>query len=81
MSSANLIITRFENYYWLDPNIYKHHHGNNSLLHKIHNGNIRYRKLSNIRRTKSQNLDVYRLGLQLSLRNILKPSVEWRMKM
>ena len=41
-----------------------------------------YRKLYNIRRTKSQNLNVSRLGLQLSLRNILKPSVtlrrEWR---
>ena len=36
-----------------------------------------YRKISNIRRTKSQNLNVSYLGLQLSLRNtcILKPSV------
>ena len=35
-----------------------------------------YRKISNIRRrTKSQNLNVSRLGLQLSLHNILKPSV------
>ena len=40
-----------------------------------------YRKLSNIRRSKSQNLNVSRLGLQLSLRNILKPNVKWRMKM
>ena len=34
-----------------------------------------YRKFSNIRRTKSQDLNVSRLGLQLSLRNMLKPSV------
>ena len=40
-----------------------------------------YRKVSNIRRTKYQNSNVSRLGLQLSLRNILKPSVKWRMKM
>ena len=35
-----------------------------------------YCKISNIRSTKSQNLNVSRLGLQLSLRSILKPSVE-----
>ena len=40
-----------------------------------------YRKVSNIMRTKYQNLNVSRLGLQLSLRNILKTSVKWRMKM
>ena len=40
-----------------------------------------YRKISNISRTKSQNSNVSRLGLQLSLRNILKPCVKWRMKM
>ena len=40
-----------------------------------------YCKISNIRRTKSQNLNVSRLSLQLSLRNILKLSVKWRMKM
>ena len=38
-------------------------------------------KFSNIRRTKFQNLNVSRLGLQLSLRNILKPNFKWRMKM
>ena len=41
----------------------------------------RYRKISNIRRTKALNLNASRLGLQLSLRNILKSSVGWRMKM
>ena len=40
-----------------------------------------YRQVSNIRRTESQNLNVSRLGLQLSLRNILKPGVKPRMKM
>ena len=39
-----------------------------------------YRKVSNIRRAKSQNLSVSHLGLQLSLSNRLKPvfSGEWR---
>ena len=40
-----------------------------------------YCQVSNIRRTESQNLNVSRLGLQLSLCNILKPSVKWRVKM
>ena len=35
--------------------------------------NRSYRKISNIRRTNSQNLNVSRLGLQLSSHNILKP--------
>ena len=42
---------------------------------------LTYRKISIISRTKSQNLNVSRLGLQLSLHNILKPSVKWRMEM
>ena len=45
------------------------------------NQNQVYRKISNIKRTKSQNLSVSRLGLQLSSHNILKPRVQWRMKM
>ena len=40
-----------------------------------------YRNISNIRGTKSQNLNVSRLGLQLFLCNIFKPKVKWRMKM
>ena len=40
-----------------------------------------YHKISNIRHTKSWNLNISRLGLQWSLCNILKPSVKWRMKM
>ena len=39
-----------------------------------------YRKISDIRCTKSLNLNVSHLGLQLSLRNILKPSVGWRLE-
>ena len=41
---------------------------------------VRVCKISNIRRTKFQNVNVSRLGLQLSLRNILKSCAEWRMK-
>ena len=39
-----------------------------------------YRQVSNIRHTKSQNLNVSCLVLQLSLRNLLKPGVKSRMK-
>ena len=42
---------------------------------------VEYREISNIRRTKCQNLNGSHLGLQLSLHNISKPSVKWRMKM
>ena len=40
-----------------------------------------YRQTSNIRHTKSLNLNVSRLVLQLSLPNPLKPHVKLRMKM
>ena len=40
-----------------------------------------YRKVSNIRHTKSQNLNASRLILELSLPNPLKPGVKLRMKM
>ena len=40
-----------------------------------------YRKISNIRRTKSPNLHVSRLVLQLPLSNAMKPGVKSRMKM
>ena len=40
------------------------------------NGTISYRKVSNIRRTKFQNLNDSRLVLQLSVPNSLKPSVK-----
>ena len=40
-----------------------------------------YRKTSSISRTKSQNLNVSNLVVQLSLLNPLKPGVKSRMKM
>ena len=40
-----------------------------------------YRKVSNIRRTQNQNLNNYRLSMQLPLPNPLKPGVKSRMKM
>ena len=40
-----------------------------------------YRKISNIRRTKSQNLNVSGLVVQLSSPNPMKPGVQSRMKM
>ena len=43
--------------------------------------NSNYRQFSNIRRTQSQNIAVYRLVLLLSLPNPLKPGVKLRMKM
>ena len=42
---------------------------------------VKYRPLSNISRTQSQNINVSRLVLQLSLPNPLKPGVKLRMKM
>ena len=47
----------------------------------IHFPSIIYRKISNIRPAKSQNLNVSGHSLQLSLPNIVKPSVRWRIKM
>ena len=41
----------------------------------------KYRKISNTRRTKSQNINDSRLVLQLSLPNPFKPGVKSRMKM
>ena len=41
----------------------------------------KYHQISNISGTKSQNLNVCRLVLQLSLHNLLKPGVKSRMKM
>ena len=43
--------------------------------------NIDYRQISNVRRTKSQNSNVARLILQLSLHNLFKPGVQSEMKM
>ena len=40
-----------------------------------------YRKISNIRRTKSPNLNASLLAVQLSLPNPIKPGVKSRMKM
>ena len=40
-----------------------------------------YRKISNTRRTQSQNINVSRLVLQLSLPNPLKPGVKLKMEM
>ena len=42
---------------------------------------ISYRQISNIRRTKSQTLNVSCLVLQLSLPNPLKPGIKSRKKM
>ena len=40
-----------------------------------------YRQISNISRTKSPNLNASCRIFHLSLRNLLKPGVKWRMKM
>ena len=37
---------------------------------------MNYRKISNIRRTKTQNFNAFRLVLHLSLPNLLKPGVK-----
>ena len=50
-------------------------------LQTINIHSVDYRQFSNIRRTQSQNINVSRLVLQLSLPNPLKPGVKLRMKM
>ena len=70
---------------WLSDAIW-HHRSWSTLVqmmacHLITWTNFDYRKFSNIRRTKSQNLNVSLLILQLYLRNLLKPCVKARMKM
>ena len=54
-----------------------------SMKNRGHNAMnyINYRQVSNIRRTKFQNLNVSRFVLQLSLPNPLKSDAESRMKM
>ena len=52
-----------------------------NAVYKILRTIKRYRKISNIRRIKSTNLNVRRLVLQLALPNPMKPGVKSRMKM
>ena len=53
----------------------------NMLISVSKRGLRYYRKVSNIRRTKFQNLNDSRPVLQLSLPNLLKPCIKSRMKM
>ena len=57
-----------------DPDPFRH-------MVSLRHNEFKYRKISNIRRTKSQNLNESRLVLQLSLPNPLNPGVKSRMKM
>ena len=50
-------------------------------IHDMEAPHIIYRKISNIRRTKSQNLIDSRIVLQLSLPNPLMPVIKSRMNM
>ena len=60
---------------------YWHFSGSQCLTFRSYlSSGYNYRRISNIRRTKSQNLNTSHLGLQLSLSNILKPGVKSRMK-
>ena len=47
----------------------------------MHERQLKYRQISNIKLTQYQNLNVSRLVLRLALRNLLKPAVQSRMKM
>ena len=62
---------------------YRHtlHNDDVDQFRKIQASTQAYSRISNITRTKSQNLNVSRLVLQLSLCNLLKPGVKSRMKM
>ena len=67
--------------FWIKVQIYSTYNPFELYIQYINSGMNNYRKLSNVRRIKSQTLNVSRFGLQFSLRNILKPSITWRMKM
>ena len=54
-------------------------HVGNKVCRKY--GNLIYRKVSNIRCTKSPNLNVSRLVLHLAVLNRMKPGVKSRMKL
>ena len=51
------------------------------MRHELGQQLFKYRKISNIIRTKSQNLDDSRIVFQLSVPKPLKPGVKLRMKM
>ena len=75
VSSRSLINSSFLCFHYYKrhvSNIYSKNYGD---FHWV------YRQISNISRTKSQNLNSSHLVLQLSLCNILKPCVKSRMKM
>ena len=53
----------------------------NNMIHVCTYDDAAYRKISNISRTKRQNLNESRIALRLSLPKILKPGDMLRMKM
>ena len=56
-------------------------HCRTGLMHLLYKPNDYYCKISNIKQTKSQDLNVFHPVLQLSLPSPLKPGVMLRMKM
>ena len=74
--------------WWIDIHSnYMHATNGGAIMKHIENDptpgepNHWYRKISNISRAKSPNLNVSRLVLQMSLPNPTKPGVKSRMKM
>ena len=73
MSAQATILYAFENYFFFK---FPPH-----LSEAIELKDWMYRQISNIRCTQSQNINVCRLVLKVSLPNPLKPGVKLRMKM
>ena len=84
--SKDLCLTKLATNLAID-HIYTHMCGKIAVMWTsyLYNGNLHtskdYRKICNIRRTKSQNLSDCRLVLQLPLANPLKPGVKLTLKM
>ena len=77
----NILCVMFFNVYRADNISANGHHDFTQFDGMLTWAPFTYRKVSNIRRTKSQNLNATRPTLQLSLPNPLKPGVKLRMKM
>ena len=74
-----VLVKVFKSFSYLTGEAMNHRHKPFQVYNRISKAN--YRQTSNIKHTKSQNFNVSRRVLQLSLHNLLKPGVQSRMKM
>ena len=77
----NVLNNITKNNKWLMPDAEHTKYNTSVKVLRMISSQTKYRQISNTIRTKSQNLNVSRLVLHLSLPNLLKPCVKLRMKM